>query len=143
MARTNASQWLDKWGRRLNAAGPDIQAGVQRVKEAPGVGAARAQQLMLQRLTEAINNGTWARQVQKVSLADWQNAMVNKGMGRIAAGVTQAQKSKTQVITQLLDAVDAAAAEANALPKGGIDQSIARAAAFMRAMSANAPKRQG
>lgn len=143
MARVNAQQWLDKWGRRLNAAGQDIQNGVQRVQTAPGQAAAAAQQLMLQRLTDSVTSGVWARQVSKVSLADWQNAMVNKAIPRIPQGVATAQKNKAGNITALLSAVDNAAAQANALPKGGIEQSIARATTFMRAMSQNAPKRTG
>jgi len=143
MARVNASQWLDKWGRRLNAAGPDITNGVKRVKQAPGEAAAAAAELMLQRLTESVQSGVWAKQVASVSLQDWQDAMINKGIQRINQGVTQAQKTKQANIAALLDAVDAAAAEARALPKGGIEQSIARATTFMRAMSQRAPKRQG
>lgn len=143
MARVTAAGWLDKWGRRLNAAGPDIQAGVQRVTVAPGQKAAEAQALMLQRLTEAINSGLWARQVSAVTLGDWQSSMINKAIPRISQGVTAAQKSKQARITALLTAVDSAAAVANALPKGGIEQSIARAAAFMREMQKNAPRRQG
>jgi len=143
MAKVNASQWLDKWGRRLNAAGPDITNGVKRVQTAPGQSAAAAQDLMLQRLTEAIQSGLWAKQVAAVSLQDWQSAMVNKAIPRIAQGVTQAQKTKSGVIEALLSAVDTAAAEARALPKGNIEASIARAAAFMRSMQANAPRRKG
>lgn len=143
MARVSPTQYLDKWGRRLNAAGPDIQAGVQRVTTAPGQAAAAAQQLMLQNLTEAVNNGTWARQVSSVSLQDWQNSMINKGMARIGAGVTQAQKTKVGRITALLSAVDQAAAAANAQPKGGLEQSIQRAATFMRTMSQLAPRKTG
>lgn len=143
MARVNAQQWLDKWGRRLSGASQDIQAGVQRVQTAPGQQAAASAQLMLQRLTESVQSGVWARQVGKVSLADWQASMINKAIPRIPQGVATAQKTKTANITALLSAVDNAAAAANALPKGGLEQSIARASAFMRSMSANAPKRTG
>jgi hypothetical protein len=66
-----------------------------------------------------------------------------KAIPRISQGVTQAQKTKQQRIANLLSAVDTAAAEANALPKGGIEQSIARAAAFMRSMQKNAPRKTG
>jgi len=142
MAKVNAAQWLDKWGRRLSAAGPDIQAGVQRVQTAPGIAAAAAQDRMLAALTAAVTSGVWASKVSKVSLPDWQNAMVNKGMPRIAAGVSTAQKTKTAQVTALLNAVDQSVASIAGLPKGGIDNSIARATGFMRAMSANAPKRQ-
>lgn len=143
MAKVNAKQWLDKWGRRLNAAGPDIKAGIQRVTEAPGVKAAAASDRMLAAITESIQSGHWANRVSSVSLGDWQAAMVDKGIPRLTQGVAGAQKNKERQITALLDNVDAAAAEAHALPKGGIEQSIARATAFMRAMSENSKKNRG
>jgi len=140
--RVNAQQYLDKWGRRLNAAGQDISTGVNRVTEAPGVAAARAQQLMVQRWMEAIQNGTWAKNVSAVSLDDWKNAIIKKGIPRIAQGVAQAQTSKVQVIQNLLDAVDQASQAARAIPKGGIEQSIQRASAYMRKMQELAPRRK-
>ncbi len=141
MAKVDAAQWLDKWGRRLNAAAPDMAAGVDRVKTAPGEAAAAAAQLMLERLTEAVNSGLWAKQVAGVSLSEWQEAMKSKAIPRIATGVASAQKKKLSQITALLAAVDKSAAAAHALPKGGLEQSIARANAYMRAMHDNAPKR--
>jgi len=137
MAKVTAAQWLDKWGRRLNAASQDITTGVNNVQTAPGQAAAAAQDRMLTNLTAAVSSGLWAKRVSGVSLSDWKNAMTTKGIPRIAAGVTQAQKSATGVITNLLSAVDNAAAQANAIPKGGIEQSIQRASTFMRAMSAS------
>ena len=142
MARVNAQQLAEKWGRRLGAASPDIQSGVQRVQTAPGQGAAAAQALMLQKLTSAIQSGQWAAAVSAVSLADWQSAMINKAIPRIQQGIASAQKNKIQRWADLLTAVDASAATARALPKGTIEQSIARATAFMRAMHQNAPKRR-
>lgn len=134
MAKVTAAQFADKWGRRLNAASADIKTGVNAVQVAPGEAAAAAQDRMLTNLMAAVNSGFWAKQVSGVSLNDWKDAMINKGIGRIAAGVTQAQKTKIGTFTRLLSAVDSAAAEANAIPKGDINQSIARAAAFMTAM---------
>lgn len=142
MAKVTAAQWLDKWGTRLNAAGPYIKSGVQNVKTAPGVKAAAAQDLMLTNLTHAITSGLWAKRVSSVSLTDWQNAIINKGIPRIAQGVTAAQASKNPIITALLSAVDAAAGEANALPRGGLEQNIQRAVTFMRSMAQKAPKKQ-
>lgn len=142
MAKVTPAQWLEKWQRRLNAAGPDITNGVKRVKTAPGEAAAAAAELMLQRLTESVQNGIWAKNVSAVSLSDWQDAMINKGLPRLQQGTAQAVKTKQANIAALLDAVDASAAVARALPKGGLEQSIARATAYMREMSARAPKRQ-
>ena len=142
MARVNAQQWLDKWSRRLSAAAPDIQSGVQRVTQAPGVSAAAAAPRMLAGVTAAVQSGVWANNVAKVSLPQWQSAMVNKAIPRLAQGITAAQQNKQQQITTFLSAVDAATADAQALPKGGLEQNIARSVAFQRSMSTRAPKRQ-
>lgn len=143
MAKVNAAGWLDKWGQRLNASGQFITSGVNNVQQAPGVAAAAAQDRMLTNLTAAVTSGIWAKNVSGVSLADWKSAMTNKGIPRIAQGVTAAQKNKTQIITQLLNAVDNAVAQTNSVPRGNLDQNIQRATTFMRAMAANAPKKQG
>ena len=143
MAKVNAAQWLQKWGQNLNAAGTYIQNGVNAVSQAPGVAAAAAQDRMLANLTAAVTSGVWARNVAGVSLGDWKAAMVNKGLPRIAQGVTAAQKNKTTAIQDLLTAVDASVQVANATPRGNLQQNIQRAVSFMSAMSQNAPKRKG
>lgn len=143
MAKTTASQWLQKWGTNLNASSQYIKNGVNNVQIAPGVQAAAAADRMVAGVQAAVANGTWQRKVSAVSLQSWRDAMINKGIPRLAQGVTQAQANKTQQITALLAAVDTAANAANQLPKGGLEQGIARATTFMRAMSAAAPKRTG
>ncbi len=135
MAKTTAQQWMDKWGRRLNSAGPDIKAGIDRVKTAPGVAAAAAQDRMLAGVTEAVNNGSWAKAVSDVSLNEWKELMVKKAIPRMAQGVTAAQQNKMASIQALLSDVDEAAAASNALPKGGLAESMARANTFMTEMS--------
>ncbi len=143
MARVTGQQWLEKWGRRMNAAGQDMQAGVDRVQVAPGEAAAASQALFAQRIAESITNGSWARGVRSVSLADWKQSMKDKAIPRIGQGVSQAQRTKVGRINATLAAVDQAAAAANALPKGNIENSIARATTFMRTMSQLAPKKTG
>ena len=142
MTRTTAAQWLDKWGRRLSASTPDIQTGVDRVTTAPGVSAAAAQDRMLAGVTAAVTSGVWANQVSKVPLQTWKDSMKNKAIPRLQQGISTAQQNKTANIQNLLSAVDAAAADANALPKGGLEQNIARSVAFQRSMSQRAPKKQ-
>jgi hypothetical protein len=143
MARVNSQQWLQKWSTNLNAAGTYIKNGVQRVQIAPGQQAAAAADRMVAGVTASVQNGTWQRNVSKVSLQDWQNAMINKGIPRLAQGTAQATATKGPKIDALLSAVDAATAATNQLPKGGLEQGIARATTFMREMSARAPKKTG
>lgn len=141
MARLSPQQWLDKWGRRLSAAGPDIAAGVDRVQTAPGVSAAAAADRMLLGVSQSIQDGTWQKNVSKVPLADWKNAMKTKGVQRLQQGITQAQSTKQANVQALLNAVDAAKSVVDAMPKGGLEQNIARSVAFQREMAARAPKR--
>jgi hypothetical protein len=141
MARVTAAQWLDKWGRRLQAAGPDIAAGIDRVQVAPGQSAAAAVDRYTAGLMDSIQQGTWETNVAKVSLADWKNATKTKGAARISSGVTQAQSTKQAKITQTLQAVDQSVAEIANMPSNSLEARIARSVAFQRAMSKNAPKR--
>lgn len=139
MARVNAQQWLAKWGTNLQAAGPAIQNGIANVKQAPGLSAAAAKDRYIANVNASVD--TWAKNVSAVSLNDWQNAMKTKTLPRLAQGITAAQANKTQNVQAMLSAVDAAVADANAVPRGNIEQNIQRAAIFARSMAARAPKR--
>ncbi len=143
MAKVSAQEWLAKWGTNLNAAGSYIKAGVNKVSTAPGVAAAAAQDRMLAGITEAVSSGLWARRVAAVSLSDWQSAMINKGIAHISQGVAQAQKTKLSEIQALLSAIDTVQSSVNALPKGGLENNIARSIAWMRGMAEAAPKKRG
>lgn len=141
MARVTPQEYADKWQRRLSGAGEDIRKGIAKVTVAPGIAAAAAQDLMAQNTMAAITSGKWARRTAAVPLQAWKDAASNKGVARVAQGAQAAQAKMAATAQWLLPAVDAAAAAANALPKGGIENSIARAAAFMRNMSDAAANR--
>ena len=143
MAKVTPAQYAEKWGRRLRGAGEDIRRGIERVDKAPGVAAAASQELMLQKVTEAVNSGLWAKRVASVSLDDWKKSALEKGVPRIPAGVEAATEKMEKIAEELLPAVDAAAAAANALPKGTLEDSIARSAMFMREMAKRAPRKRG
>lgn len=134
MARVDANGWLTKWGNNLSNSSTYITSGVQRVQTAPGVSAAAAADRMLAGVTQAVTSGKWAANVSGVSLQQWQQSMIQKGIPRIQQGVAQAKTNKVAKITQLLQNVDAAVGAVQALPKGGLAQGIARATAFMTAM---------
>ena len=135
MARVTPQEAAEKMVRRVSAAGPDIKRGIERVTEAPGVKAAAAQDLMLARLTESVLSGKWADAVAAVPLADWKKAAIEKGLPRIAQGISAAQPKIVTFMTQLLPAVDAAKAEIEAMPNVTLDDRIARSAAFQRRMA--------
>jgi hypothetical protein len=98
---------------------------------------------MLQGISDAVTSGYWGRRVSAVTLPEWQRAMVDKGIPRVATGADAAIPSQTAMAETLLRAVDESAAIARALPKGTIEDSVNRAATYMREMAKRAPKRSG
>lgn len=143
MAKVNATQYAEKWSGRLKGATDDIRRGVARVTEAPGQAAARSKDLMRTKLNQAIDDGTWEAQVAGVSLPDWQKATTEKGINRIASGVDAAKPKQVAMAEQLLAAVDQSADIANRLPKGTIEDSVNRAATFIREMGKRKIRRPG
>ncbi len=135
MARVNAVEYQEKQARRLKASTEDIKKGIMRVKVAPGKAAAAAKERMKAAIIEAIDNGTWERKVAGVSLEEWQKAFIDKGVNRIAAGIDAAKDKTIASAEKLLANVDKAVAEVDKMPKGTIDDSIARMTTYARTMN--------
>lgn len=135
MAKVTPEEYAEKWSRRLKGSTEDIRRGIDRVTVAPGISAAKAADRMLAAVTEAVSSGRWADAVAKVPLDEWKDSFEKKGLGRIAAGVDAATPKQAAMAAKLLAAVDAAAAKANALPKGTIEDSINRMATYVREMN--------
>jgi hypothetical protein len=135
MARLTPQEFTAKHARNLKASVSDIQSGVQKVTQAPGVAAAAKKNKMLANLTARVQDGTWERRVAAVSVQDWQAAMLNKGVGRIATGIDAAADKVTAFASQLLPAVDAAKAKVANMPDLTIEDSINRMSTYIREMS--------
>lgn len=120
-----------KWSQNLGAAGQSITAGVQRVAVAPGQAAARNKAGYVQGVMDSQDK--WAANVARVQLPDWQQAMIQKGVPRIAAGAQMAQGDFADFMTKLLPYQSSLI---NSLPaRGGLEQNIIRSAAFIRGMA--------
>jgi len=132
MSKLSPSDAYAKWAKRLNAAGQDIQTGVQAVTTAPGVKAAAKSDKMLANLTNSVQSGKWGRRVSSVSLTDWQTAMTQKGIPRISAGVAGAQAKSTDFFTQFLPFMDNVVQSIQNMPDTTVEDGIARSAAVIR-----------
>jgi hypothetical protein len=143
MAKLTAQEYAEKWARRLKGSTEDIRRGIDRVIEAPGEAAARSKDLMLQKVTAAINDGTWESQVRSVSKEDWQRAAKDKGIGRIAQGVDSAAPRQAAMADRLLAAVDSSVAAANRVKRGTLEDNIQRMTIFVRSMSEKKLRRPG
>lgn len=133
MARVTPQEYADDWASGLQGASARIRRGVEKVTEAPGQKAAKESARYLTGVQNKVD--LWKRRVSAVSVEDWRNMLLEKGLGRIAQGVTSAKPAQVQMAQRLLSEIDAAVTEANKIPKGDIEQSIQRAAAFMRRMA--------
>lgn len=135
MARGTPQQTSEKWANNLSGAGAAIEAGVNRVREAPGQKAAMQQDKMRQNLLAAIDNGKWARNVSAVTLSDWQSAMKNKGIPNIQRGVTTAKPKMTQFFERLFPIQDQIVQELDSMPSTTLEENIQRAIHVMRRTS--------
>jgi len=133
--RVNPEQYAEKHARRLKASTPDIQAGIERVSVSPTVQAASKKQKMLTNLTEAVNNGKWEAGLRRVSLDEWKSQAVNKGLGRIAAGIDGAQGKVTAFAEKLITYENRILGDVDKMPDLTLEDSISRMTKWAREMA--------
>jgi len=122
----------DKWAARLAQSTPAITAGVNRVTVNPAEKALEAQDKMVNNWNAAVNDGKWAAGLGRVTLSSWKNDMLTKGVQRIAAGATAAKPKMQAFMTDFLPHVTTVQNEIEGMPDLTIEDSIARAAHWMR-----------
>ena len=120
-----------RWAQRLGSSGDKIREGVQSVTTPPGQAAARQKQVWVARTTAAADK--FAANSARVSLQDWQGAMLDKGLSRIASGATAAESKFAGFLTRFLPYVDQV--RASLPPRGDLEANINRMTANARAMA--------
>lgn len=121
-----------KWAANLAAALPTIKAGVQSVTTAPTSKAAAAVDRWAMGVQRAAADGSFVRGCGRVSLQDWQNAMLTKGSPRIGPGAAAAKPKMEAFLGQWLPYMDQIKSILANQPRGTLDQNIARAVAVMQ-----------
>ena len=120
-----------KWVTNLGSSGESITRGVQSVTTAPGAAAARQKSQYVQGVTQ--NADKWATRVASVSVDDWRQSMINKGIPRIASGAAASQGKFQTFMGQLLPYIESG--RGNLPQRGNLDQNIARMTAWARYMA--------
>lgn len=118
-----------KWLRNIQSATPDVQAGIARVTQAPGQAAAAQRQAWQTNVVAA--GDKWERNVRAVSLTDWQNA-ATAGVGRIAQGAQAKQDKMGKHLASYLPYLAQGMAKVDAMPRGSLEQNVARMIAMVR-----------
>ena len=135
MPKLTASEFAEKWQRRLSAAAPDIQKGINRVDVSPTEKAAVKQDKMLANITAAVQSGKWAAGLRRVTISDWKKAAIEKGIPRISQGVTGATGKVTDFASQLLPFQDSLQSQIASMPDLTLEDSINRMNTWVRGMA--------
>ena len=128
-------QYAEKHARRLKGATEDIRRGVAAVTVSPTIKAAESHDKMLSRLQESVQSGKWARGLRRVTLEEWKSKTLDKGIGRIAAGIDAAQPKMIEFATDLLAYENTLMGEVERLPDLTLEDSISRMTHWVRGMA--------
>jgi hypothetical protein len=128
-AQQAAANWIGSAGR----AQTDWQQGVQNYQGDWAGATTRQQSVMLQNVTAAITNGTWANGVNRVGTQGWKQATVDKATNY----ATGFQAGASRQATAIAKIIQAEAAIVGALPpRGDYTQNKLRATAVMDGLHA-------
>jgi len=126
MAMASAAEIAQQWVERMGASTEKARKGVQRVSESPGQKAAQAADLWQQRVSSEDAKRRFQSNVGAVTLEEWRQQMLEKGIGRMAGGA-QAAKAKFQRFWgQFGPFLESVTAQTRAMPKGNLEANIAR-----------------
>jgi hypothetical protein len=111
--------------------------GIQATTQDPAEAAIAQQSRMLQNVTAAITNGTWAGGLRKAAANNqWKNNSLQKGAQRIALGAQQALPKVTAHQNAIYPVNQQLQATVSQLPKGGTENALARVRAMLTAYAA-------
>lgn len=116
MGKHTPKEAFDTYSQTMKSRTEKMIRGVKRVSEAPGIRAAKQQDKMRANLIRSIDDGTWADRVSAVSLSEWQDAMVNKGIPNISRGIDAAEPKMLSFFADLFDHQDKIQSELAAMP---------------------------
>lgn len=135
MARVDAAGFREKHARRLKGSLEDIRAGVERVSEAPTKKAAQKADKMRAGILRALDEGKWQRRLESVSLEEWKEKTISKGINRIPEGIDRAADKVERFAAQLLPHVDRGREAIKKMPDVTLEDNIQRMVTFTRHMS--------
>lgn len=127
------AQTARKWRDRLKGSTTQIREGVEGVTENPADAAAAAADKWLDRV--ANSRERFISGLSRVTLDDWKQATIQKGIPRIAAGADAAEGEVEQFQAELMTFQATIDRELAAMPDVTMEDSIARATHQMRRMS--------
>lgn len=134
MSQLDATAIAEKWRRNVVAGIPSYKAGIEAVTISPMERAAAAKDLYVKGVTEAAESGKWEAGLRSVSLETWKSRATGAGAERIARGVADAMPKMQNFLSQLIPYTQKVSQVCRSMPKGTLEDSIARATEAIRMM---------
>jgi hypothetical protein len=106
----------DKWVARSSAAAQDYAQGVARTDKDPTALAVQAGARYLANVQAAYASGKWARSLQRVGKAGWQQAVASKGAANFGTGVSAARDRVAAAFAPLLQFEQTLQAQVQGMP---------------------------
>lgn len=135
MPKVTPEEGATKLIDRARAAAPHIADQVRKVTVAPTEKAADKLDKMEANFLEAIRSGKVERGMRRVSLSDWQAAMVEKGVPRIVPGLEASRSKIVEFNRQFYPYLERVQAEVAAMPDTTLEDSIQRMITNVRKIS--------
>jgi len=135
MAKLTPEEFQEKHARRLKAAIADMERGVKAVTSSPTAAAAAKKEKMRAGINAAIDSGKWEAGLKRVTLDEWKEKMLAKGLPRVAAGIDAAAPKVQEFASELLAYEDRLQGEVAKLPDVTLEDSINRMTTWIRGMA--------
>ena len=135
MARLTPAEFQEKHARRLKAAVDDMRKGIEGVTQSPTAKAAGKADKMRTNIVASIDSGKWAAGLNRVTLEEWKDKMINKGINRVASGIDGAAAKTTAFAAELLPHIDRGIDTVKKMPDTTLEDNISRMTTFIRHMS--------
>ncbi len=127
MSRLSPEQMAQKWATNLANASNDIKAGVLSVTQSPTEKAANRADAYVAGVQRAVADGTWQAGLRRVSLQQWQEAMIKKGIPVIAERARMAVPKMSRFLQLWMTYQQGIQQELLSMPRGTLEQNIQRA----------------
>ena len=130
MARS-AQEIARKWQRNLSGSVESIRSGVQDVTVSPTEKAASKADQYLIGVQHAVDSGKYQRGLRSVTLEQWKQAMLDKGVPRIASGAASGEPKFTEFMQEFLPYIESGQRMLDNMPRGSLQENIARSTAMI------------
>ena len=132
MSTKTPAQIAQKWARDLAASTETIRTGVEAVTESPTSKAAARADAYLRGVQQAVADGKWQNGLNRVSLQQWKDDMLTKGLPRIASGASQAEPKFQAFMSEFMPHIEQGLRQLQGMPRGDLNQNIQRMVAMVQ-----------